>query len=424
MINNLPGKIRSSGKSPGSHDFEVAIGRIGSQLSRCVMQLLAALPDGTKRPAGLSRVLGINKDLSSKLLIASGKRDPLAAAYYMPGPEALRKVLSAAMERDVDQAILDELNDAVQNFESLVRDEVGGRTSLDAMISAWLPEARTRFEMANRQGAYKAMSNIKGLTTDVTLHAVLVHPSEQSRPHDLVTLLGCVGLRRIRPGVPIRISTGMGSPGSETQQPLTLDGKPMDAFSADSLLADFCSQPLPPIEFHKQGAFVKYVVASDRLGLGSSADLFFAEYASGFLDQYNPSPGLCASHSADIEIPTRELLFDVFLHRDVWPGVEPELNTYDTALYGEVNVNDRSRDIDRLDLLESIQPLGTGISACRVASIPQYVNMLRFVCKRRGWDPDAFRGFRCHTHYPVYGSQLIMAFDRRSPTTTRTNPPV
>ena len=419
MIDNSADGTQSPCEQPGALDLEAKIGRVGGRLSHCVVQLLAALPNGTTRPAGLSRALGVNKDLASKLLIASGKRDPLAAAYYMPGPEALRKVLNGALERNVDRSIIGELEVAVREFETLVRDEAGGRAALDAMISAWLPEARARFEMANRQGAYKAMANIKGLTTEVALHCVLVHPAAHGDRHDLVTLFGCIGLRRIRPGVPIRVSTGMSGPGSETQEALTLDGRPVDVFSADTLLAEFCTQPLPPIQTHKHSVFVTYVIASDRIGLESSADLFFAEYARGFLDQYNPSPGLRASHSADIEIPTQELLFDVFLHRDVWPGVEPELDTYDTALYGEVNVNDRSRDIDRLDLLETIQPMDMGISACRVASIPKYVDMLRFICERRGWDPDAFRGFRCHTHYPVYGSQVIMAFDRRSPQSVR-----
>jgi hypothetical protein len=75
------------------------------------------------------------------------------------------------------------------------------------------------------------------------------------------------------------------------------------------------------------------------------------------------------------------------------------------------DVNDPSRDIDRMDLAESIQPLGRGISKFRVGEVPWYSDLLRLVCDKLSWDPGAFRGFRCRIDYPLYGSQVAMAFE-------------
>ena len=113
---------------------------------------------------------------------------------------------------------------------------------------------------------------------------------------------------------------------------------------------------------------------------------------------------------AEISTPAKALLFDALLHEDVYAGQSPDLFLYDTAFDGVASVNDRSRDIDRLDLAESVQDLGRGLPAFRTSVVPRYVEMLQLVFDRMGWDDAAFRGHRCRIDYPVYGSQVTMAF--------------
>jgi hypothetical protein len=38
---------------------------------------------------------------------------------------------------------------------------------------------------------------------------------------------------------------------------------------------------------------------------------------------------------------------------------------------------------------------------------------MRMVCERLGYDAGAFRSYRCTIDYPVYGSQVSMAFAAR-----------
>ena len=75
------------------------------------------------------------------------------------------------------------------------------------------------------------------------------------------------------------------------------------------------------------------------------------------------------------------------------------------------DLNDPAREADLLDMLETIQHLGVGTSAAREAGVPRYVQMLRHVFTSMGWDESSFRGYRCSIDYPVYGSQVSMAFD-------------
>jgi hypothetical protein len=97
--------------------------------------------------------------------------------------------------------------------------------------------------------------------------------------------------------------------------------------------------------------------------------------------------------------------------RVVNPGQEPELILYDTAIDGIADVNDRARDVDRLDMSESIDLLGNGLSRAEIAENPRYLELVERVHSARGWNPADFRGFRTRIEYPLYGSQIVMAFD-------------
>jgi len=66
---------------------------------------------------------------------------------------------------------------------------------------------------------------------------------------------------------------------------------------------------------------------------------------------------------------------------------------------------------DRMDLQESIQRLGTGTARCRLSEAPWYLDMLQLVCGRMGWKAEELLGFRTRIEYPLYGSQIAIAYD-------------
>jgi hypothetical protein len=87
------------------------------------------------------------------------------------------------------------------------------------------------------------------------------------------------------------------------------------------------------------------------------------------------------------------------------------LSIYDTAFNGIANVNDPGRDIDKIQHTCTIQHLGMRTSAFRCMDIPRYAEFLEHVCAARHWNGDDFRGYRCRIEHPIYGTQVIMAFD-------------
>ena len=96
----------------------------------------------------------------------------------------------------------------------------------------------------------------------------------------------------------------------------------------------------------------------------------------------------------------------------IWPPRSCSRARCTTAV---ADVNDRRRDADRLDLAESISLLGRGSAKFRVGEVPHYVELIRHVFERMEWNDGDFRGYRCRIDYPIYGSQVVMAFDPPPP---------
>jgi hypothetical protein len=395
-----------------SSAIESRVWRVGQALSRALAELIADLPGPPRQPVELARILRINKDLARKVLLASRAGDPIAATALMPGPEGLRLVLGEARKK-ARQPVVQSAQSAVDEFDALLREVVGGRAELDALISAWLPETRERLELGHKRALFKAVANLKGAFAKLSLTSAVVVPSSNDPTTcDIAITLGLVRLRRLRPGAPIHRCVGTLGPGQDKERHQTFDGQTVDALRANTCLKEFCSQPTPELTVLQTGHMVRYFVGGDGVGPGCEMDLFFGEVLAGFLRRYkDPNNPRRTAISGIAEVPAKTLIFDLLLHDDVYPNREPELNIYDTTLRGVAEPNDRGRDSDRLDLRESVQFLGRGIRSFRLPEVPRYLELLEHVCRLRGWDPSAFRCHRCRVAYPFYGSQVNMAFD-------------
>jgi hypothetical protein len=390
--------------------LEAQIASVGATLGQTVGTVLDGVPGSPRGPGELARTIGIDKVLASRVLKAAGNRDPMAVLYLVPGPEPLRRVLRAAARRGVDADRIAAAEEAVDAFEALIRREAGDRSALDAIISAWIPEARAEFELRRKQAAFRAMSQLKGAAAEVNFAAVLLHPSRDGDHLDVVWLFGLLGLQRLRPGSPVKFATRRLSKGDSPRRPCTLEGVPVEGL--DGLrLEGFCSSAAPLLNVHPVGEVVHYTLPDSGFGPRSAIDLVFAEVNLAELPRYVPRDQRRKRHVfAEVTPPSKLLIFDALVHEEVFTAA-PALFIYDTALDGVADVNDRTRDIDRLDLAESIQSLGQSIAKFRTAEVPRYAELLRHACARLKWDGDRFQGFRCRIDYPVYGSQVVMAFD-------------
>lgn len=409
------GQKRNQAKAPGSNgveSLEVRIVRTGETLLRGLSGVLEAVPDSPRGPMALARKLGIDKVLASRVLAAVRSADPLFVMHRSPGPEPLRRAIDAAGKQGVDGRLVREARAAVDQFERLIREEIGDRASLDAIVAAWLPEARRELELRRKQSAYKAMSHLRGAMVRAIMATAMLAPSREDPERlDVVWLNGLFGVARLRPRAGVKVVTRRMALEPDARRPRTLGGDPIE-HAEHARLDRFCSVPTPAFSVSRAGESVHYSLAGEAFGPRSAVDLVMAEVNRAEMRRTVPAgSGRKGYVFAEVSTPAEVLQLDVYVHRDVYPGSSPTVRVYDTSFEGVADANDPGRDIDVLDVMERSEPLGEGLATARSGDIPRYAELLEFAFEALEWDPAHFRSHRCRVEYPIYGSQVAMLFD-------------
>jgi alkylated DNA repair dioxygenase AlkB len=391
----------------------VHIKHVGQELYDALSALTEQIPAKSRSPRELARTLNVHRTLAGRLLNAIRTDDPLAAISRMPRSEGLRMIIRAARSTVSEDAI-DRAEAALGAFEQVVHTELGGWDGFDAAITEWLPDARQRFELANKQLAFKGMANLMGVRADVQLDTAIYYPEATGRRCDIALIEGLVNLRRLRPSA--RVSIAAHTPSPRAPQPLEylLEDEPQDQAGGHyPLLRSFCSSPCPTLEAIQTGDMTNYVLAGNEIGANSAVDVFAANVVRGGRPLYRVAsdPPVRPHWSAGVNLPAKTLLMNILLHEDVWPGVDPQLLVYDMHVRGLASPGDPSREFDRIDTVESIQPLGKGASRFRASEVGRHVEIVQHVCDKLGWNSDRLRGYRVRVQYPLLNAQYCIAFD-------------
>ena len=392
-------------------DFRKRVSQLGEELNGTISTLLSEIPGSPHSPQKLAQTLGLDKVFTSRLLKAMREHDPLGVVHLMPGPEPLRRLAKSFKRRSCNADQTRKLEVVIDRFDQMIRQEAGDRSSFAALVTSWLPSAKEALELRHRQAAYKAMSLLRGSSVDVNASAVLLNPSEDPGRIDVVWIFGIYGLRRMRPGVVTKFSTRRVVDQNEPRQPLSLDGDPIEDLTS-LRLDQFCFSPPAPMEAQTVGESCHYLLGDAGFGPNSAVDLVFAELNRSEIASVLPKGSNRKGwFFSSIGQPSRRLQFDVFVHRDLYRGRDPELIVYDTSVDGVADVNDPVRDVDRIETSAAVEVLGFGDARAHTRDIPNYVQLLEHVYSRLGWNVQEHRGYRCSIDFPIYGSQVSLAFE-------------
>lgn len=391
------------------------LAQVGTNLRQSLGDVIEALPGAPLGPASLARTIGVDKVLASRVLRTIRDENPLAVLHYSPGPDPLRRVLRAAGRREVPSALIAAAEAAVEGFGSVIRREAGDRSTLGTMLSDWIPEVREEFELRRRQSAFRAMSELKGVASNTYFATVFLHPSDDGAHMDVVWVFGLLGLQRLRPRAAVKLSSRRFAKDEPPRLPRTLDGALIEGMNG-LRLDEFCSQPPVELNVVRAGEVVHYTLAENGFGPRSTSDLIFTEVNLREMTRYIPADEARKRYVfAEVSPPSKLLLFDTLLHQDLATDPDPSLHIYDTAFEGVADINDAARDIDRMDSRETVQHMGRGISRLAAPEFPQYKRLLQTVFEKLHWNSDEFRTYRCRIDYPLYGSQVALAWDSAAP---------
>ena len=357
---------------------------------------------------------------ASRLLKALGQADPIAVLQLLPGPNPLRNLVKEAAKAGTDKAVCASAMESVDAFDALIREEAGDRGSLKAMLSAWLPEARREFEAQRRQTIFKALAELDGVSCDFEMSSLLIHPSSSGGSMlDVVNAKCLLGIDRIRPDATVKLGTRrLGEPSDESDRarlPLNLDGEPAIDGLHTVRLDGFCESPPAPFLGRNFGPNVLYELGPTGFGKQSKVDLVIAEWNKDELNGLATEEGRTVNFFLIPEMATRKVVFDLFVHKDVFKNATPELMSYETNAMGPARAGDPARELDKRPVPEDLQVLKSAGHSARLLEFPQYGALLRHITDRLGWDIDAFRLLRVAVTYPLVGRQITIAFQPAEP---------
>lgn len=392
---------------------EAEVSALGSSLRAALSAALQLEKNAVPRPMDLGRTWGIEQTQAIRICQALRAHDPLAVVHALPGIAGLRLFLANLRKKRAPADALRSLGDVIDLLEQVIARVGGQKSSLDTLIGGQVREVRARTEHTSKQNLYRGMSNLLGIRAETSLASYFVYPSEDPEWCDELALYGVDRLRRLRTDSPTLVGGRILTDPQPDIVPLARDvllGGEVTENGLATALHGFSTSPLPPIDVELRGSQLHYTLPTSERGDEGELSLFFASIEKKARPRRRQGDTVTSSgHRFVPRNPSRNMLLDVFVHKDVWPGAEPTLVISRSA---SARARDREAGhVDLVPLVEVVQHLGRDPNTVPHRCLPSYGNMVSRLRILRGWSPDEFRAFRCHVRYPVVGMWYSIEFD-------------
>jgi hypothetical protein len=397
---------------PSGEELAQQVRRVGDLLRARLTPLTLAAADGggangsagaaaLPGPRALSLALGLDMATSSRVMRALRTSDAAALVHGLPSPRGLSLVIEAARRNELDERLCAGAEEAVGELAQLIRMFPGGRKAMMAAISGWVPAVRQRDEQDIKQASFQSYAHLLGIEIETIIKAHIIFPSEKDGYADFVFLQYFVNLARLRTSHPIAIfSAELRGPRSSDY--LTLDGRPVRR-AEDALLDQFCTEPTSALDLLNEEDRRLWVVLNGQTpAVNAKMSLAVATLARAGMPARAHAGESGTTSTIVHRFPSKLLLWDTFIHRDLFPGVVP---TFTPRYWGmQVPWKDPSHpnyEVDQVDLTAPVQALGPGTSRTGLPEAPCYSDLLLEVFRRLGVAAEDFTGHRCAIPYAV-----------------------
>ena len=405
--------------------------RLRQVLRRLAAELrsaLRAVPEHREGASALARVLGLDRATAHRVLALAARRDPVPEVLIeAPGPEAMQQFARALGRKrgevGVDVAALE---GAVTQFRRALQELGGGSKSrLIRRIAATVPSddngdatsigvVRARREQELREQLFGIASELLGRHTHTRVDVMICRLNpDDANLMDYAQIRGMIGHRARPQAQPVSVELlgkVTSAPPDAPNPLLTLDGKPVEDTLTGTLLRPFTTHPLPVVLSRGVGERVRNVVDPTYTAQGHAVDIVVGYQRPRACQHpaFDPVPTL--EVGALIREPTRWLILDTWLHRDMNAGQVPSLETYLWSPTLGTSLADHW-----LDRLPSPPPLlrvlGRGLDRAASPAWQKQAELTKAAFERLGWNPNDFVGYRAEIAYPMWGGAYFAVFD-------------
>ncbi len=391
--------------------------RVAARLHSDLGSLIAALPEHARGGSGMSRYLDIVRNTCQRVSLAVSDHEAnIETLCKLPGTKGLESLLDAMRKRGIDQGLIEIGASAVAQFDTLIRDYGGSHTKLIARIEAG-DGTESPLELASlkaRQSLYQAGVGITGRAaeTTISLYAFREAPNDPDTLQRAVAT-GMIQTTVIPGGMPVVISNGStvrwDDEGDQTMKNLNDSDAVRSGLgsTADALLKEYCSQPLPMVSSRGDTEGFLRVIDPMSLEHAQTFDVVSAARSNGPMMDANGDPVFDEIWSLS-NCPSKKLIFDVYLHADMEKRYRPSID----AQMWNPNLSAPGGDkwVLRYPQVPTLELLGQGIGNSACDGYSRHADLTATFFDRIGWNPGEFFGFRCEIEFPIWRGGYCMKF--------------
>ncbi len=361
--------------------------------------------------AGITTIcerLGIHRKLAWQIRNVAYSPDPFRAVRFMPSKTSLATLHTALERLDASEELASGIRKAANGFDQLVEIHAGDRDSLKLLVESAANGAEEGTAIKWRQRAFQGNSYIWGAQARTQLAVSILNFSADKKDwFDLLQIRGHLSLKRMRPNVHWLIGQSViidDTKHSDAPRREPLDPEAAALMDGVPVLPEFCSDPLPQLRRRP----AEHDLINDELlpapvGFTGQQTIVTGEIVRNLSPIYATSKDKRALFGVVVRTPGEVLIYDHFVHRDLFRDVEREL-----CVFSELNSPIAQDEDDRLPISEKIECLGSGISVARTPEVPGYMKLLRSTFSKTGWNERDFVLYRIRMAFPPMPASVVI----------------
>jgi len=361
------------------------------QLRSALGPLLDVHAGRPARGVRLTRELGLDKSLASRLVRACACSADGEFVHHLPSPTGLRKLLDAARGRGSDIAAA---ASAVDSYQQLLDRLPGSRQTLEAQLGSGSRLVRERLDHASRQVVFKAQSYLFGHGCDTIASSLFLWPSADGPWVDALEVHRRLGLWRVQPGVAVPLLSVMPamaqSPGGASMAPLRGHGAP----------ADYLIGPGAELQVIQDGPVTTLVLPPELDPLPAELNTAYRVRQAAALAR---PAGWQRLRNYMLHTPCKRVWRELYLAEGLWPGARAE-TLFQLPAPSGAPVPDATPDRPhhrRLALQAPVVDIASGPLTGGPEGLPEHAAALQHALSLAGLADRAWRGWRSELAYPL-----------------------
>ncbi|MFI4882898.1 MAG: hypothetical protein ACIAQU_09980 [Phycisphaerales bacterium JB064] len=358
---------------------------------------------------------GIHRKLAWQLTKVAYGDDPFYSARYMPTPKGIDTWVRSALDNGVQPDLLDRVREASARFETLVETHAGNRTAMDMLLESCIARPSEDIDVRWRQRAFEGNGYIWGVQARSTVAFSVIAPSQDKRGWlDIAQARSIIGLRRTKPDT--RWMIGQGTVMRDNAPPTGPVRTPLDPETTRHaggvpIIGQFSTTPLPRLERRETGTGTVFdEILPGEIGQIGEITVTTGEVVRNLAPAFATPNDKRAHFGTGVGTPTEALIYDHFVHKDLFQSVHREL-----CVFGELGKPFTHDEEDRIRVPEQVQHLGKGLASVHSPDAPGYARLLRYTFDACGWNTDEFELYRVRMAYPPLSTSVMISHDLPEP---------